>query len=255
VQRIRIVSTVLLFFAAYALPAAAEEISLKDGTKIVGHMIGISADKIEVETTYGKIQLKRSDIVSISFPENGPAANAPANSSETTPVRADAPKVVDEALNGLQYVNRTGKFTLSVPPDWMIAADLRRAPETLAALSSRDKMRYLIVIQEEYPGSLESYKEVTLLNARRSLTNFEELSQSPATIDGKPALLVFYRGNLQKGLPVEFLSAIIQSGKTYTKVSVWCVEPLFHDMQPAFEKMLNSYHSTSGQTTASSSKP
>jgi len=249
----RITSKLLLSLVVTVLPAAAEEISLKDGTKIVGHMSAITGDKIEVETNYGKIQLKRSEIVSISFPENGAAASI---TSAPAPAKLDSPKV-DESLNGLQYVNRTAKFTLSLPPDWMISADLHRSPETLAALSSRDKMRYLVVVQEEYPGSLESYKELSLLNARGTLSNFEQLSQSSATIDGKSALMVFYRGTLQKGgnLPVEFVSAIIQSGKTYTKISAWCVEPLFHDMQPTFEKMLNSYHSTAGQSTATTSKP
>jgi hypothetical protein len=248
------ITSSLLFFAALMLPAAAEEISLKDGTKIVGHMTAVSADKIEVETSYGKVQLKRTDIVSIGFPENGGLLKSDA---EPVAAKVDATKVVDEALAGVHYTNRTGKFTLGVPSDWMIAAELRKSPDTLAALSSRDKMQYLMVIQEDYPGSLESYKEVTMLNARRALANFEELAQSPATIDGKNALLVFYRGNLQKGsnLPVEFVSAIIQSGKTYTKVTVWCVEPLFHDLQPAFEKVLNSYHSTAGQTTAAASRP
>jgi hypothetical protein len=234
----------------------AEEISLRDGTKIVGRMTAVSTDKIEVETSYGKIQLKRTDIVTIRFPENGaPTASATEPPSATT-AKADAPKV-DEALNGLQYVNRTGKFTLTLPPDWVIAADLTRSPDTLAALSSRDKMRYLVVIQEEYPGSLESYKELTLLNVRRTLGNFEELAQSPATIDGKSALLVFYRGTLSKAsnLPVEFVSAIIPSGKTYTKVSMWCVEPLFHDMQPVFEKVLNSYRTSGGLNTATTAKP
>lgn len=247
----RIASTLLVFLVVAVLPAVAEEISLKDGTKIIGHMSAITGDKIEVETTYGKMQLKRSEIVSISFPENAAMAT-----NTTAPAKADAPQV-DESLTGLQYVNRTGKFTLTLPPDWMIAADLHRSPETLATLSSRDKMRYLVVVQEEYPGSLESYKELSLLNSRGTLGHFEELSQSPATIDGKSALLVFYRGNLQKGsnLPIEFVSAIIQSGKTYTRISVWCVEPLFHDMQPAFEKILNSFHSTAGQSTATASKP
>ena len=229
----RRVTAITLFLAVASLPTLAEEISLKDGTKIVGRMTAVSPDKIDVETSYGKVQLKRTDILTINFPENG----ASANSSQPTPAKTDAPKV-DEALNGLQYINRTGKFTLTLPPDWVIATDLHRAPETLTALSSRDKMRFLLVMQEEYPGSLESYKELTMLSARRSLSNFEELSESPATIDGKSALIVFYRGTLQKGsnLPVEFVSAIIASGKTYTKINAWCVEPLFHDMQPGFER-------------------
>jgi hypothetical protein len=249
----RVAATFFLFVVTAVLPATAEEISLRDGTKIVGHMTAVTPDRIEVETSYAKIQLKRSDILSINFPENGtPAASA----SEPVPTKTETPKM-DEALNGIQYINRTGKFALTVPPDWIIATDLHRPPETLTALSSRDKMSYLLVMQEEYPGSLDSYKQLTLLNARSILGNFEELAESPATIDGKSAVLVFYRGTLhtESSLPVEFLSAIIASGKTYTKASVWCVEPLFHDMQPTFEKMLNSYRSTGGQAMAATSKP
>jgi hypothetical protein len=243
----------ILFFSlsATALPAIAEEISLKDGTKIVGHMTAITLDKIEVETSYGKVQLKRSDILTINFPENNTTV-----STTSVDAKKEAPKV-DEALNGLQYVNRTAKFTLTLAPDWMIDTEMQRAPATLAALRSKDKMRYLVVMQEEYPGSLESYKEIILLNSRKGLTNFEQVSESPATIDGKPALLVLYRGNLPNvSVPVAFLSALIQSGKnTYTKVTVWCMEPLFHDVEPVFEKMVNSYRSMNGQTTALSSRP
>jgi hypothetical protein len=238
--------SVLSLCLAVSLPAIAEEISLKDGTKIVGHMTAVSGDKIEVETTYGKIQLNRSDIVTISFPDN-----AAAKGSAPATAKVEAPKI-DESLNGLQYINRTAKFAMTLPPDWVVAPEIRRSPDTLAGLASRDKTRFLMVIQEEYPGSLESYKELNILGARKILSNFEELAQSPVTLDGKPALLVFYRGTTQTSLPVEFVSAFIQSGKTFTKVTAWCVEPLFRDMQPTFEKMLNSYHSTGGQTTAAS---
>jgi hypothetical protein len=248
----RIVS-ILLLLAAVSLPVAAEEISLKDGTKIVGHMTAVTADKVEVETSYGKMQLKRSDIVTISFPEN-----APSNTGESTATAAktDAPKV-DESLQGVRYVNRTGKFSLTLPPQWVINSDLKRNPGTLTLLNSADKMRLMMVMEEEYPGSLDSYKELTMLNARKILTNFEESAQSNVTIDGKAALLVFYRGVPQKAaFPLAFVSAIIPSGNSYTKMTIWCVEPLFHDMQPTFEKMLMSYHTT-GQTTtaAASSKP
>src|ERR1700752_5147294 len=73
---VRFLSAFALALALSSMPAVAEEISLKDGTKIVGHMTAITPDKIEVETSYGKIQLKRSDILTISFPENGASANA-----------------------------------------------------------------------------------------------------------------------------------------------------------------------------------
>lgn len=254
----RTIFALMLALLVSSLSAMAEEVSLKDGTKIVGHMTAVTPDKVEVETSYGKVQLKRSDILTISFPENGTSANAgPPSTSPATPggsVKVDAPKV-DEVLNGLQYTNRTAKFSLTVPADWILAPELKHSPETLAALSSRDKLRFIIVGQEEYPGSLDSYKELTMLGARRNLSNFEELSESSATIDGKPALMVFYRGTLSKAanLPVEFVSAIVVSGKTYTKVTAWCVEPLFRDVQPTFEKVLNSYRSANGQITAAAS--
>ncbi|HTA57420.1 MAG TPA: PsbP-related protein [Candidatus Baltobacteraceae bacterium] len=242
--------TICLLFLTAALPAIAEEIVLKDGTKIVGHMTGITSDKIEVETSYGKVQLNRADIVTISFADNG-SGKAP----DATAVKQVLPKM-DESLIGTQYLNRTAKFSLTLPQDWLIDPNLRNSPTTLAGLSSKDKMRFAMVIQEDYPGSMDSYRELTMLGVRRTLSNFEELARSESTIDGKPALLVFYRGTLQKSnnLPVEFLSAFIQSGNTYTKISAWCIEPLFHDMQPTFEKIVASYRS-SGHITADSSKP
>ena len=248
----RVITLVLLSLAASvaaSLPARGEEITLKDGTKIVGHLSGITSEKIEVETSYGKVQLNRNDIVTISFPQSGSDAKA----SDATSANTNLAKI-DESLSGTQYVNRTGKFSLTLPADWMIEPSLRRTAATLAAFTSKDKMRFAMVIQEEYPGSLESYKEITMLNARRTLSNFEELANSNVTIDGKTALLVFYRGTLAKtnNLPVEFVSAIIVSGNSYTKITAWCIEPLFHDMQPAFEKLVNSYRGSARLTAADS---
>jgi hypothetical protein len=244
----RRVSAILGLSLAVALPSFAEEISLKDGTKIVGHMSAVTPDKVEVETSYGKMQLKRSDIVTISFPEN-----TPNSTSESTPAKAEAPKM-DESIQGARYLNKTGKFWLTVPQEWVINPDIRRAPETLTVLSSRDKMRFLLVMQEEYPGSLDSYKELSMLSARGNLSSFEETEESKVTIDGKSALLVFYRGTPKKGgFPLAFVSAIMPSGNTYTKMTAWCVEPLFHDMQPTFEKILTSYRSTGAMTAAAPS--
>lgn len=244
----RRVSAILGLSLAVTLPAFAEEISLKDGTKIVGHMSAVTPDKVEVETSYGKMQLKRSDIVTISFPEN-----TPNSTSESTPAKAEAPKM-DESIQGARYLNKTGKFSLTVPQEWVINPDIRRAPETLTVLSSRDKMRFLLVMQEEYPGSLDSYKELSMLSARGNLSSFEETEESKVTIDGKSALLVFYRGTPKKGgFPLAFVSAIMPSGNTYTKMTAWCVEPLFHDMQPTFEKILTSYRSTGAMTAAAPS--
>ncbi len=234
-----------------ALPAAAEEFVLKDGTKIVGHMTAVKGDKIEVETAYGKMMLKRSDILTISFPENE-SGDVPA----AMPSKKDAPKI-EESLEGTQYVNKTGRFSLSLPLEWKINPELRVSGDVIAGLSSRDDMRYLMVVQEEYGGSLQSYKGLIEIQAKRTLEQYEKLSESPTTIDGKPALLFSYRGMSPKAnnLPIQFLVAIISSGNTYSRIATWCIEPLFNETQPTFEKIIGSFHSTAPPTPSAPSSP
>lgn len=238
-------------FLAMSLPAAAEEILLKDGTRIVGHMSAVQADKIEVETAYGKMQIKRGDILSINFPENG------AKAAVASPVGKDTVQTFEEFLNGTQYVNKTNKFSLTVPADWKIDPKTPRTPPIVTFLKSHDNMRFLTVTQEEYSGSLESYKGLLELTYRKMFGGYEELSESPVKIDGKSALLFSFRGTSAKAenLPVQFLVAIIPSGSTYTRVATWCVEPLFHETQPMFEKIVSSYHSGETSAVAQLAKP
>lgn len=246
---------IFALFLAASLPAAAEEILLKDGTKIVGHMSALQGDKIEVETAYGKMQLKRADIISISFPENG--TNAAPGATPASPAAKDAAVNIEDSLRSTQYVNKTGKFMLTVPADWKINPKLPRVGPIVATLSSNDDMRFLMVTQEEFSGSLESYKGLLELQYRRTFGGYEELSELPVKIDGKSALLFSFRGISSKAnnLPVQFLVAIIPSGTTYTRVATWCVEPLFRETQPVFEKIVNSYHSSGTPAVAQLAKP
>jgi hypothetical protein len=113
-------------------------------------------------------------------------------------------------------------------------------------------MRYLVVVQEEYAGSQESYGGLVEIQAKRNLERYEKLTQSPTTIDGKSALLLSYRGTSPKAnnLPIQFLVAIIPSGNGYSRITTWCVEPLFNETQAMFEKIIGSYHSTGTASVA-----
>ena len=105
----RRVMLILSLFFAILLPTAAEEFTLKDGTKLVGHMSSITGDTIEVETAYGKVLLKRSEILTINFPENKPATE-----SQATAEAKETAKI-DDSLVGTLYTNKTAKFLLTVP--------------------------------------------------------------------------------------------------------------------------------------------
>jgi TonB family protein len=245
--------TILLlgFLLVALVPASAEEFVLKDGTKILGRMVAVKGDKIEVETAYGKMQIRRSDILTINFPENAGTAVSQSSSDSTKP------KPVDESLTGTQYVNRTGHFTLTVPIEWKINTEVRAGTDTLAALSSRDNMRFLVVEHESFAGSLESYKGLIEIASRRNLNDFEKLSESNVTIDGRPGILITFRGtNPQaQNVPVQFVAAIAGFEGEYFHAVAWCVEPLFNESQRTLENILLSYRRFASNATATSPTP
>jgi hypothetical protein len=245
--------TILLlgFLLAALVPSSAEEIVLKDGTKIVGHMVAIKGDKIEIQTPYGKMQIRRADIVAINFPENEGTAVSGSSSGATKA------KLVDEALTGTQYVNRTGHFTLTVPIEWKINAEVRANSDSLAALSSRDDMRFVVVQHEPFSGSLESYKGLVEVQSRRNLSGYEKLSESNVSIDGRPGVLLTFRGvNPQaQNLPIQFVTAIAAFDGEYVHAVAWCVEPLFNESQRTLENILLSYKRVSDKPTSASPTP
>ena len=218
----------------------AEEVVLKDGTKIVGKMTAINGDKLELETSYGKIQVNRSDIVSITFPENSHGGAPVATPEKTQPLPA-----IDESLKGTQYVNKTGNFSLTLPANWKINPELRLSPDVVAALNSDDNLRYLIVVTEAYSASEESYRGLVEIQAKKNLQNYEKVSDQQVTIDGKSILLLSYKGisPQAENLPIQFLVAIIPTAQGYLRITTWCVEPLFKETQGTFESIIRSYRS------------
>jgi len=195
----------------------------------------------------------------------GQEALSKSAAGQSAQAQKDAP-AVDESVSGGQYINRTAKLSLTLPADWVIDTNLRHSPTMLARLSTRDKLSWIGVTREQDSGPLESYKEVFELKVRRDLTNYEKLSESFVTIDGKAALLISFRATAPNNIAlratapnnsnshVVYLAALVASGNTYTTVRAWCAEPRFHDMRPIFEDILASYHSI-GQPSATTVFP
>jgi hypothetical protein len=55
-------------------------------------------------------------------------------------------------------------------------------------------MRFVIVEHESFAGSLESYKGLVEIASRRNLNDFEKLSESNVTIDGRPGMRLTFQG-------------------------------------------------------------
>ena len=59
----RNVLSALLFSAIlFCQTTRAEQIQLKDGTKVTGKLVGITGDTLQIKTAYGEIQVPRAEV-------------------------------------------------------------------------------------------------------------------------------------------------------------------------------------------------
>ena len=226
-----------LGFLLIAVPARGQEIVLKDGTKIVGKMVAIRGDSIEVQTVYGKIKVPTANIVTISFPENQPK-----QPSEEKP----KPLEVNEKLEGSTYTNTTGNFRLTLLPGWKTSEELRREYDgALAGLTSADETVFFMVSEETFSRSLQAYKGIAELDWKKNFKAYEKLSESDLIVKGKPALRVIFRGVSSEagGNPVKFLIMFVSHDGKVTSLMGWTIEPLFGEVQDGLEKIALSYES------------
>lgn len=229
---------IALYLVVAALPASAEEILLKDGTKIVGRMLSIKGDSIEVQTPYGKIKVSRENIISISFPENQP----PSQAAEAPPDVPRAP--VEETLEGTTYTNKTGSFTLAVPRSWKIAEDVRETnSDAIAGLKSEDGTLFLLVTREESNWPLPTYLAVLEVMWKGQVSDYEKLEQTESEINRKQAVQIVFRGTTPtpQRFPVRFLVTVVAEPGIVTRITSWCMEPLFSDARTVLDKIARSY--------------
>jgi hypothetical protein len=226
-------SRLLLAAFLLCLPQVfAEEIQLKDGTKIAGTVTGFHKDAFQIKTAYGSINVPRANVVSITFPENQPAAAA-------------GPAPIAESLSGTNYINRTAGFQLSTPAGWQIAPELRKNKDNVAALKSADSTLYMIVTSESFAGNLATFKILAETEYKSRFVEYQKISESEAQVDGRPGVRLVFHGQLDKATMLTWSVYIVPYEGRMVRVTFCTLEPLFNDALPVFEKMAASYHSLS----------
>jgi hypothetical protein len=226
-----------LTFVLFCIPLHGEVIKLKNGNQITGKLTGINGDTFVVKTDYGEIQVPRSDVVSINFPDN-----------ETKSADASSrPEVIDETLTNSTYVNRTASFQLTVPKGWRIAPELRQAPGTVAGLMSEDQTLFLVVTSEAFKGTLSTYQVLAETKYKMNFSNYEKLEEAPGTLDGRSGVRTIFHGDVKTGPSLKFLDYILPYDGKMVRVTLFTLEPLFGDAMPVFEKIAASYQSLPGR--------
>lgn len=208
----------------------AEEIQLKDGTKLTGKIVALKNDVFEVKTTYGEINVPRSDVLTIAFPENQPK---PTNGEAT----------VVESLTGTAYINRTGGFRITMPIGWQLAPEMRKNKDIIAALKSPDGTQFFLVTPELFAGTLATYKVLAETQYKSKFSDYEKISESEAQLDGRNGIRLVFQGKLDKAASWKSLVYILPYNGRMVRLSFLTLEPLFNDAAPAFEKIAASYRS------------
>jgi len=86
-----IAASALASWAMYSSAARADDLKLKDGTKISGTIVGFEENSFKVKTSYGFALVQKDQVVSISMADAPkPEADKPASSGSNTPVPAGA---------------------------------------------------------------------------------------------------------------------------------------------------------------------
>lgn len=228
--RVKSLSAILICLSFVC--ARAEQIELKNGTKFTGTIVAVQGDVFRVKTAYGEIQVPRSDLAAISFPDP---------KSENTPKKDSAP--IDESLTGTAYINRTGGFELTLPDGWILAPELlKKQPDIVAALKSADESQFLLVTPEKFAGNLTTYEVFCETQYQTKFQDYKRLEKSDITLDGRPGLRMIFQGVAPTNhINLKFLVYILQYEDKMVRLTFFTLEPLFTDSLPVFEKIAGTY--------------
>jgi hypothetical protein len=227
----------ILCVVLFCASLEAEELQLKDGTKITGKLTAIAGDTFQVKTAYGDIQVPRAQVVSISFPENQPKKDS--KDAEETPRPP-----VDESLNGTAYKNRTANFQLTVPQGWLLAPELEhQSKDIAAALKSPDQIYFFLATPEKFAGTLTTYKVLAETQYRTKFKDYEKLSEAPVQLDGVGGIRLIWHGKNPAANDAEMKAVvyILPYENRMVRLSFLTLEPLFDEGLPIFEKIAASY--------------
>lgn len=98
-MKLRAAAAALLMFCA---TAAADELRLKDGSKVIGTVVGFEDGAFKVETTYGFALVKKEKVATIIFSDAKPEAKESAKAKKPDPpppATASAPPTSSPAAN------------------------------------------------------------------------------------------------------------------------------------------------------------
>ncbi len=251
VMRLRAIRKFLLVCLALAAVGGlrAEEITLKDGKKITGTVVGFENGMFRVETDFGFALIKRETVKSISFGAGDSKNPAPKVASRTAVERSNAqaapsvpsspaavavepapkppvappvsrpldeplPTEIRERVEGTTYINETFQFSFYKPPGWKVHENAaRETGRAIVALGPEDEHTVLFAERQVWSGAPNLKANATDANLRSTYRDYKLLSESSLEADGHPALRREFSGVLD-GAEWRGISLRVAQGNT-----------------------------------------
>ena len=121
---VRYIFCAALSIVALCAVLRADEIRLKDGSKIVGNVVGVEGGAFKIETAYGFAMVRKdsiAEIVPTAEPKTGTSKSAASKPADTSPVTkptssADVTAVPSSATSEAKPQNAPGKLVETAEP-------------------------------------------------------------------------------------------------------------------------------------------
>lgn len=252
VRRLRAIEKLFalgLMLATMVGASRGEEITLKDGKKIIGTVVGFENGMFRVETDFGFALIKRETVKSMSFgagdsrssgtkpgrraeAESANAQAAPAGTFAPTaapatsaaksaaappasrPLDEPLPAEIRERVEGNAYINETFQFSFYKPPGWKIHENAaRETGRAIVALGPEDEHTVLFAERQVWSGAPNLKADATEANLRSTYRDYKLLSESALEADGHAALRREFSGVLD-GAEWRGISLRVAQGNT-----------------------------------------
>ncbi len=271
--RTKVGMVALALLAVPSFTAKAEEITLKNGQKIVGKIVGYDNDMFRVETEYGFALVKKDSILSVNFETGGkkegrggkgdrkvtgaaPAATTPSEAAPakleippsvppapvSRPLDQPLPAQIQEHLQGNQYINDTFHFGLYKPSDWKTFEGVSRETRSaIVAFGTEDEQTVVFVDRQVWSGPPVLNADRADARLRQTYQEYQKISETSIEVDHHPAVRRVFKGVLDgaewHGISVHFA----RGNMVFGIIGLTSAED-FQFQQALFNKIIGSFH-------------